>query len=67
MTGFVTYGFADSADVPHPYPASDWVNPANGIGEWKVKIKGTVGNAATGLLSPPRGDVNNPGVFTGNS
>ena len=58
MTGFVTYGFADSSD----YPASDWVDPENGIGEWKVKIKGTVGNAATGLTT--RGDA---GIFTDNS
>ena len=56
MTGFITHGF-DST-----YPATDWVDPADGIGRWRVRIKGTVGNAATGHTT--RGDA---GIFTGNS
>ena len=67
MTGFVTYGFDDSRDSSgaNIYSAADWVNPADGIGRWRVKIKGTVGNAATGHTT--RGDTQQPGIFSSNS
>ena len=55
MAGFVTHGFISGEE------ASDWVNPTSGIGNWVIKIVGTVGNVDTGLTS--RGDS---GLFTTN-
>ena len=56
MIGFVTQGFNSD------YSATDWVDPSDGIGEWKVRIKGTVGNANSSINTRGTG-----GLFTGNT